>query len=453
MVGKNLRKPSFSGDSVTAANSDSSYSSYSSHCSASAFRSSPSASNSPAGLQTMDHHHAWWSGYVPLASWIPPDISDIPRFQGMIGLDLISGSNDMNSTFMENLMKSQACLPQSLAEQFLFELSKGSCKPGMTRGDRFGSSPSAQALEEGSSKNSTHQDDTIGSPATDPYGCGWEEDPPNLHTAMPLLTQEDPYGLGWEDATFIEPPTIASALEDGLHGCKSDDIDEDDPYDCRWQDGIDLEAMALTVTPVGDEEEDMYDCGWDDGMDVGQGTVALPSDATSEDPYDCGWDAPMDVDIADHWDVEIHPNDHRSMPSDRHSDSVLSSQDSSNGSKEGLCHLCSVESILAPAGWNLPSKTISHIKKEPDDETMTNRNLGFIDLTLPSPPTSCGAFIDLTSPTSSNNHIQEIVMPNVAPMNNPSPAAIFMVNWRLFGVYADASNQVTELGEDVVAIY
>lgn len=43
-------------------------------------------------------------------------------------------------------------------------------------------------------------------------------------------------------------------------------------------------------------------------------------------------------------------------------------------------------------------------------------------------------------------HIEQIVMPNAAPYNKQTPATIF-------GAYTEASNQVTELGEDVVAIF
>jgi hypothetical protein len=95
MVGKNLRTYSSSGDLVTTSNSDSSYSSYngqsscngnSSYNGQSSYESgSPLPSNSLAVL--MAHHQASWSRYAPLASWIPPDILDIPRFQGLIGLE------------------------------------------------------------------------------------------------------------------------------------------------------------------------------------------------------------------------------------------------------------------------------------------------------------------------------------------------------------------------------
>lgn len=50
-------------------------------------------------------------------------------------------------------------------------------------------------------------------------------------------------------------------------------------------------------------------------------------------------------------------------------------------------------------------------------------------------------------------HIEQIVMPNAAPYNKQTPATIFAVNQRLFSAYTEASNQVTELGEDVVAIF
>lgn len=38
---------------------------------------------------------------------------------------------------------------------------------------------------------------------------------------------------------------------------------QDNPYDCRWQDGID----EPTITP-GEKEEDTYDCRWDDPKSI-----------------------------------------------------------------------------------------------------------------------------------------------------------------------------------------
>ncbi|KAG2341745.1 hypothetical protein BDR05DRAFT_1001573 [Suillus weaverae] len=254
----------------------------------------------------------------------------------------------------------------------------------------------------------------------DPYDCGWQdgiEEP----TVSPEGKEEDAYDCGWDDPTSVEPPTVESVKEDGLHDCKSDggaDAQQDeDPYDCGWQDGTD----EPTVPPTGNEE-DIYDCGWDDGTDVGQGIVAVPLDVTTEDTDNCRWDA-MDTDIPD-----------STLRDDLRSD--------------GDSHMTSI--------------TFSGMKKEPDDDIIVSRNLGTVDLTSASasPPTSRGgrpyAFgttIDLTSSPACNAYIQQIVMPNVAPMNEQTLAAIFAANQSLFGTYAEASNWVTELGEDVVAIY
>jgi hypothetical protein len=68
-------------DSVTSATSYSSYDN-----SSDSYR--PSCSNSPEiAKHKFEGPLAWWSGYTPLDSWIPPMPSQIPRFKGLIGVE------------------------------------------------------------------------------------------------------------------------------------------------------------------------------------------------------------------------------------------------------------------------------------------------------------------------------------------------------------------------------
>jgi hypothetical protein len=68
-------------DSVTSATSDSSYVN-----SSDSLRST--RSNSPeVAKHKFEGPLAWWRGYTPLDSWIPPVLSQIPRFKGLIGVE------------------------------------------------------------------------------------------------------------------------------------------------------------------------------------------------------------------------------------------------------------------------------------------------------------------------------------------------------------------------------
>jgi hypothetical protein len=69
------------GDSDTTPTSYSSYvSSSDSH--RSTYSTSPEVTN-----DKFKGPLAWWSGYTPLDSWIPPKLSQIPRFKGLIGVE------------------------------------------------------------------------------------------------------------------------------------------------------------------------------------------------------------------------------------------------------------------------------------------------------------------------------------------------------------------------------
>ncbi|KAG1758103.1 hypothetical protein EDD22DRAFT_850280 [Suillus occidentalis] len=554
MVRKNLRAYSSSGDSVTTSNSDSSYSSYNGQ---SSYESdSPSPSNSLAVL--MACHQAWWSRYAPLASWITPDISDIPRFQGLIGLEphLRFKHKSFASHWFRNanytkwhfadysladIQPSQEMTNDPLAnndtryeQHFHGEFDEvtnmlaRSHRPGMSQGGTISSSLVVHLLEE---------DNTVGA-WEDPYDYGWDdptsieppavelavedvanicksdsstdaqqEDDPDDGTDQPTVVhagiEEDAYDCGWDDPSSVKPLTVESTMDNILHDCKLDggmDAEQqDDPYDCRWQDGID----EPTVAPR-EKEEDAYDCGWDDPksiepptvesakedglhdckshggtdaqqdedpydckwqdgadeltvapiwddeMDAGQGIVALPLDVTAEHPYNCRWDA-MDIDIPD-----SKLRDDLSSDGDISMTSIIFScmkepdDDIMAGRDLGTIDLTSPSASAATLHGGSPYQ----MKKEPGDDIMVGRNLGTIDLTSPSasPSTSLGALTNAFQ-QAGNAYIKQIVMPNVAPYNEQTPATIFTANRRLFGTYTEASNRVTELGEDVVAIF
>ncbi|KAG1889759.1 uncharacterized protein F5891DRAFT_987252 [Suillus fuscotomentosus] len=520
-------------DSVTSATSDSSYVN-----SSDSLRST--RSDSPEVAQhKFEGPLAWWCGYTPLDSWIPPVLSQIPRFKGLIGVepyirfkqynlaDEVQLSQEWTNDPIANRdIRYDMCffgefdeVTSMLADIHVLDMTHGTAiaakaiprSRGLTNLDW--SPLSLTQVNSGSVDEPMHEDkgpdraadDTAGSLTMDPYDCGWEDAPAAEDILSSLFSgeQADPYDCGWDDRMEVDTPGVK---EDSNNFEREDEsknglvpglpmVEEEDAYDCGWEDAVDAQPTASSMT-IG-HQDDPYDCGWEHRPDDGAGlTDSVMTVECAEDPYDCGWSNQQDdgaafissvatEDLYDcRWEEEKDPDSASPVAipedpydcgwgSDADNQDIASRHDPQNGQigrwtnsptpMDGLYIIDLTSSSGSP-------KSTRDARYGP----MSIEIPEVIDLT--SDAGSCSAYSHGVSQRNTfqeaslsmhraiqrlnnigtdqrNASTQNMVKQNPAGMPDSLPAATLRANQRLIGAYADVRDRVTELGEDVVAIY
>ncbi|KAG1842326.1 hypothetical protein C8R48DRAFT_679075 [Suillus tomentosus] len=314
-------------DSVTSATSYSSYDN-----SSDSYR--PSCSNSPEiAKHKFEGPLAWWSGYTPLDSWIPPMPSQIPRFKGLIGVEpyirfkqykladevrlsqewtndpianrdirydmcflgefdevtsMLAGlSHPVTSWIYSNMILEDIHVLDMLHGPAVTRTA-GPRSQGLTNLDQ---SPLGYIQENGGSMDRSMCDDER--PDKYKFGCRIYRSGLVLsrasrsvrlrmggsHGRRNVGSEGLPRDFGREDDSKKDGP--ATGLPMG---------EEEDAYDCGWEDAMEIQPAASSMT-LGDEE-DPYDCGWGDQQND---TAAPISSAATEDLYDCGWEDEEDA--------------------------------------------------------------------------------------------------------------------------------------------------------------
>ncbi|KAG2047697.1 hypothetical protein BDR06DRAFT_976536 [Suillus hirtellus] len=324
-------------------------------------------------------------------------------------------------------------------------------------------------------------DDTARSLTMDPYDCGWEDAPAAEDILSSLFSgeQADPYNCGWDDCMEVDTLGVKEdsnnfEQEDELKNCLVlglPMVEEEDVYNCGWEDAVDVQPMALSMT-LGHQDdsydydgaglmdlvmtvecaEDPYDCGWSDQQDDGAAFISSVATedlaspvAILEDPYDCRWGSDADnQDIASRHDPQNGQIGHQ-MNSPTLMDvlyiiDLTSSSGSPKSTRDARYGLMSIEipeviNLMLDAGscsasshgvsqWN----TFQEASLSMHHAIQCLNNIG-------------------------NASTQNMVKQNPAGMPDSLPAATLRVNQRLIGAYTDMRDRVTELSEDVVAIY
>ncbi|KAG1843260.1 hypothetical protein C8R48DRAFT_780783 [Suillus tomentosus] len=319
-------------------------------------------------------------------------------------------------------------------------------------------------------------DDIARSPTTDPYDCGWEINSAAEYIAPGLFSAEqvDLYDCGWEDHMDVETSGVKDFPRDfGREDDSKKDGpatglpmgEEEDAYDCGWEDAMEIQTTASSMT-LGDEE-DPYDCGWGDQQND---TAAPISSAATEDLYDCGWEDKEDANCVSEVTNLEDPYDCGWGNDDTDNLDVVSRNDPS--SKQLGRRMDSPTLMYGLDIIDLTSSSASH---------RSESNKRYQPMTIEIPEV-----IDLTSDTGSSSHTasqlntfqeaglsmhraiqrlnsigthqwnedaQNMVTDNPSGTPNQFPAGALRANRRLIVAYGEARDRVTELGEDVVAIY
>ncbi|KAG1857310.1 hypothetical protein C8R48DRAFT_775740 [Suillus tomentosus] len=197
----------------------------------------PSCSNSPEiAKHKFEGPLAWWSGYTPLDSWIPPMPSQIPRFKGLIGVepyirfkqyklaDEVRLSQEWTNDPIANRdIRYDMCflgefdeVTSMLADIHVLDMLHG---PAVTRtaGPRsqgltnLDQSPLGYIQENGGSMDQSMCDDErpdksaddITGSTTDPYDCGWEKSSAAKYIAPGLCIQEKGEGCKFKTSDII----------------------------------------------------------------------------------------------------------------------------------------------------------------------------------------------------------------------------------------------------------
>ncbi|KAG2086821.1 uncharacterized protein F5147DRAFT_781518 [Suillus discolor] len=342
-------------------------------------------------------------------------------------------------------------------------------------------------------------DDTAGSPMTDPYDCSWGNKSAAEYIIPGLVPTEqaDPYDCRWEDRMDIETPGVKEVPQDFEH---EDDsmkeglgpglpmVEEEDAYDCGWEDAMEIQPAASSMT-LGDEE-DPYNCGWEDRPDDGEVLTALVMALERpEDPYDCGWGNQQDdgtapissVAIEDlydcGWEYEEDANgvsqvanledpyDCRWGNDDADNLDVVSRHDPSNKQKGRWMH-----SPTPMYGLDIIDLTSSSASQRSESkkryEPMSIEILEVIDLTSDAGSSQWNAFqeagrsmhraiqrLNSIRTDQRNEDTQNMVTDNSSGIPDQLPAGMLRANRRLVAAYGEAQDRVTELSEDLVAIY
>ncbi|KAG1888474.1 uncharacterized protein F5891DRAFT_987767 [Suillus fuscotomentosus] len=348
--------------------------------------------------------------------------------------------------------------------------------------------------------------DDITGLTTDPYDCGWEKSSAAEYITPGLCIQEngawmelisgiaaddiagsptmDPYDCGWEinsAAEYIAP---------GLFPAEQADL-----YDCRWEDHMDVETLGVkdfsqdfgwegdskkegpaqgllmaSLMTLGDKEEYPYNCGSGDQQ---HDATASISSIAMEDLYDYGWEDEEDGNhMSEVANIE-DPYDCRWGNVDTNNLDVVSRHDPSS---KQMGHW--MDSLTPMYGLNIIDLTSSSASHRSESkkiyELMSIEILEVIDLTLDTG--SCTESSHMVSQLNTfqeagllmhhaiqrlnsigthqrNEDAQHMVMNNLSGTHNHFPAGVLKVNQRLIVAYEEAQDRVTELSEDVVAIY
>ncbi|KAG2058429.1 hypothetical protein BDR06DRAFT_968441 [Suillus hirtellus] len=478
------------GDSDTTPTSYSSYvSSSDSH--RSTYSTSPEVTN-----DKFKGPLAWWSRYTPLDSWILPKLSQIPRFKGLIGVepyirfkqynlaDEVRLSQEWTHDPIANKdIRYDMCflgefdeVTSMLADIHVLDMVHGHANATTAcsqspRSKNLDGSPLGHIPEgcDTTDVGSMHEhagldgsNVTSRLPMADPYDCGWE-DPSAAEQLDPGSSSGDRvdlYDCGWEDPMDVKMPGVQedsnslrwqdSSEKEGLS------MVEEDAYDCRWEDPMEDQLTASVMT-LG-HQEDPYDCGWEaqpvDGAVI---ATSAPTPEHREDPYDCGWgDQPEDCVVPTTVISSVIPED----PYDCGWEDQMNADNAAPLADPDDPYDCGWDSPTlmcwqSQIGFKSPSRSPAS-KSNPRDRSTSIVRPDVIDLTsaAESPPSKRGLrgnpmrierpdVINLTSAAAWNEYIQNIVTDN--------PAGV--ANQRLLGAYAEAWDRVTELGEDLVAIY
>ncbi|KAG2060995.1 hypothetical protein BDR06DRAFT_966804 [Suillus hirtellus] len=422
-------------DSVTNATSDSSYVN-----SSDSLRSM--CSNSPeVAKHKFKGPLTWWCGYTPLDSWILPVLSQIPRFKGLNGVEPYIRLKQYN--LADEVRLSQEWTNDPIANR---DITAEDLLSSLFSGE--------QADPYNCGWDDCMEVDTLGV-KEDSNNFEWEDESKNgLVLGLPMVEEEDTYDCGWEDAVDVQPTALSMTLGH-----------QDDPYDCGWEhqldDGAGLTDSVMTVECAEDPyncrwsnqqddgaafissvaTEDLYDCGWEEEKDANSASlVAIP-----EDPYDCRWGSDADnQDIASRHDPQNRQISHQTNSLTPIDGLYIIDLTSSSGSPKSTrdarygpmsIEILEVIDLMSDAGsGSASSHRVSQWNTFQEASLLMHR-----------------AILCLNS--IGNASTRNMVEQNPAGMPNSLLAATLQVNHRLIGAYADVRDRVTELGEDVVAIY
>ncbi|KAG2100183.1 uncharacterized protein F5147DRAFT_777089 [Suillus discolor] len=503
MFGKHVRFAtsvySDDGDSATSATSHSSYDN-----SSDSHRSMCSNSLEIA-KHKLEGPLAWWSGYTLLDSWTPPMPFQIPRFKGLIRVepyirfkqyklaDKVRLSQEWTNDPIANRdIRYDMCffgefdeVTSMLADIHVLDMVHGHAmtatagprSQGLTNLDR---SPLGRIQENGGSMDQSMYedegpdgsvDDTAGSPMTDTYDCGWENKSAAEYIVPGLVPTEqaDLYDCGWEDRMDIETPGVKEVPQDfereddskkeGL-GPGLPMVEEEDAYDCGWEDAMEIQPAASSMT-LGDEE-DPYDCGWGNQQDDGAAPI---SSVATEDLYDCGWEYEEDANGVSQVANLEDPYDCGWGNDDADNLDVVSGHDPSNKQMGRRMH-----SPTPMYGLDIIDLTSSSASQRSESEKryepMSIEIPEVIDLTSDAGSSQWNTFqeagqsmhraiqrLNSIGTKQRNEDTQNMVTDHPSGIPDQLPAGTLRANRRLVAGYGEARDRVTELGEDLVAIY
>ncbi|KAG1868416.1 hypothetical protein F4604DRAFT_1927279 [Suillus subluteus] len=441
---------------VTSTASQSSYSSYD-------IVSNSTSRDSPEAVQHKSHGPlAWWSGYTPLESWIPPKPGQIWRFKGLPGVEpyLKFKRYKLAAEGLQQEWTKDCSANQDIRYEMYFHEEGDKVTSmlaviqvlDMVHGPHIAAMAILRLPVHEDAGLDESMDDTPCSPTIDSSASGledpmepmmsgghedsqhggWMQSSDGWAPTMGISgAEEDLYDFGWEEPMDTKPTAPGITLGQ-----------EEDPYDCGWEDSMEVQPTTSVMTLRN--EEDPYDFGWESQPDDCEVTNPVTSRVTQEDPYDCGWDEPMDPDgvspVADPddpydfgWDDidDGHPN-------------TISGQNAAAGNDLDVVDLTSSSGSCTQ-------------KREPSEVPLIIDGPDVIDLTSDAGsssgrPSKHNAFVEAGQ--SMHRAIQRLnSLGTDHLMANQLPAATFMANQRLLGAYAEAQDRTTELGNDLVAIY
>ncbi|KAG1900021.1 uncharacterized protein F5891DRAFT_980635 [Suillus fuscotomentosus] len=247
----------------------------------------------------------------------------------------------------------------------------------------------------------------------DVYNCRWEDavDAQPMASLMTLGHQDDPYNCGWEHR-----PDDGAGLMDSVMTVEC----AEDPYDCRWSDQQDDGAAFIS----GVATEDLYNCGWEEEKDADSASpVTIP-----EDPYDCRWGSDADnQDIASRHDPQNGQIGRRTNSPTLMDGLYIIDLTSSSGSPKSTR-----DARYGPMSIEIP-ELAQHLCMECPNGTRFRR-----------PACRCTYAIQHLNSISTdqrNASTQNMVKQNPAGMPDSLPAATLRANQRLIGAYADAQGQ------------
>ncbi|KAG1895093.1 uncharacterized protein F5891DRAFT_984543 [Suillus fuscotomentosus] len=278
------------GDSDTSPTSYSSYvSSSDSH--RSTYSTSPEVTN-----DKFKGPLAWWSGYTLLDSWIPPKLSQIPRFKGLIGVEPYIRFKRYDMCFLGEFDE----VTSMLVDIHVLDMVHGRANattacPQSPRSKNLDGSPLGHIPEGGDTTDvgSMHEHAGPDGYPMDVEMPGVQEDSNSFRwqdsseKEGPSMVEEDAYDCGWEDP-----------MEDQLTASVTTLGHQEDPYDCGWEAQPDDGAVIATSAPTPKHREDPYDCGWGDQPEDCVVPTTVISSVVPEDPYNCGWEDQMNANNA-----------------------------------------------------------------------------------------------------------------------------------------------------------